>query len=92
MAPMLLATSFRLRVIDSDTEGRAQVENPCQPSAPCSGRAGPRPSAQGGCSRQAITNLILVVTAVENKALLRNTDFPGAIAERHRGRDKGNYF
>lgn len=82
MAPVPLATSFRLPVVDSDIEGRAQLGNPCQPSASC-----PRPSTHGGCSKQAITNLIPLETAVENKALLRNTDFPGAIAETHRGRD-----
>lgn len=88
MASVPLATSFRLPVVDSDIEGRAQLENPHQPSAPC-----PRPSTHRGCSRQAITNLIPVETAVENKALLRNKDFPGAIAEKHRGRDgEGNCF
>lgn len=93
MAPVPLATSFRLPVVDSDVEGRAQLENPRQPSAPCSGRAGPKPSAHEGCSRQATTNLIPIETAVENKAVLKNTDFPGAIAERHRGREgEGNCF
>lgn len=94
MAPVPLATSFRLPVVDSDVEGRAQAENPHQPSAPCLGRAGPKPSTRGGCSRQATTNLIPVETAVENKTLLLgNTDFPGAIAERHRGRDgEGDCF